>query len=148
MGHLKSQICKRLTTKTSLSETIRVLYNKAQRVETGRIPLHALYAEPSKSTHERTQGCTMFDAFRRKGPASGLRKTEEVLNLINLIITAAVSIPPPHCILKCTYLEGGVSGFLLRGLRRMPICPIDPEDDFDTPGETVFFRVRPVLLRC
>jgi hypothetical protein len=89
----------------------------------------------------------MFDAFRRKGPASGLRKTEEVLNLINLIITAAVSIPLPYCILKCTYLEG-VSGFLLRGLRRVLICLIDLEDGFDTLRETVFFRVRPVLLRC
>jgi hypothetical protein len=95
MGHLKSQICKRLTTKTSLLETIRVLYNKAQRLETGRIPLHVLYAKPSKSTHERTQGCTMFDAFRRKGPASGLRKTEEVLNLINLIITRPLAYHHP-----------------------------------------------------
>jgi hypothetical protein len=40
--------------KTSLSETICVLYNKAQRLETGRIPLYVLYAEPSKSTYERT----------------------------------------------------------------------------------------------
>jgi hypothetical protein len=75
MGHLKSQICKRLTIKTSLSETIGVLYNKAQRVETGRIPLYICLVYVLKVV-------PIFDAFRRKGPASGLRKTEEVLTLV------------------------------------------------------------------
>ena len=45
---------------------------------------------------------------------------------------AAVSIPSAHCILRCTYSEGGVFVVLLRKLRRVPVGPFDFEDVFDT----------------
>jgi hypothetical protein len=50
-----------------------------------------------------------------------------------------ISIPLAYCILRCTYSEGGVFGFLLCKLRRVPVGPLDSEDVFNTL--TGFFRV-------
>jgi hypothetical protein len=61
---------------------------------------------------------------------------------------AAVSIPSGRCILRCTYSEGSVFGFLMREFHRVPVSPIDSEDDFDTLWDTDFFRVWPILLCC
>jgi hypothetical protein len=86
IGHLKSQIYKKLIIKTSLLEIIYILYNKAQRLKTSYISLYILYIKLSKSTYKYIQGYIIFNTFRRKGPANKLYKIEEVLNLINLII--------------------------------------------------------------
>ncbi len=55
---------------------------------------------------------------------------------------AAVSVPSAHSILRCTYSKGGVFGCLMRELRRVPVCPIHSEDDFDTLWDSGFIRGR------
>lgn len=40
---------------------------------------------------------------------------------------APVSTPSAHCILRCTYVDGGVCGSLLRELYRVLVYPIDSE---------------------